>query len=175
MTRLGLLKKYKQVMKLILCILIFLFVCFHFSNFTAQSSSLTSLASTLSEGLNEATKRSPNHNRSENLKSSGLKTSNHDSSAQIFFNISIRIKILISNYSDHTKFGSGVISVTDLEDNFNNVSARLQSWPAANPKSEWQKNLPVVVFRRAKKSYGSGKKRSIVLDMFNMTIKEGSM
>jgi ABC-type multidrug transport system ATPase subunit len=46
---------------------------------------------------------------------------------------------------------------------------------AANPKSEWQKNLPVVVFSRAKKSYGSGKKRSIVLDMFNMTIKEGSI
>ena len=59
-------------------------VCFHFSNFTAQSSSLTSLASTLSEGLNEATKRSPNHNRSENLKSLSLKTSNHESSAQFF-------------------------------------------------------------------------------------------
>ena len=163
-------------MKLILSILIFLFGFFRFSNFTAQSSSLTSLASTLSEGLNEATKRSPNHNRSENLKSPGLKTSNHDSSAQFFFSISIiRINILLSNYSDHTKFGSGVISVTDIEENFNNVSARLQSWPAANPKSEWQKNLPVVVFRRAKKSYGSGKKRSIVLDMFNMTIKEGSM
>ena len=57
---------------------------FHFSNFTAQSSSLTSLASTLSEGLNEATKRSPNHNRSENLKSPSLKTSNHESSAQFF-------------------------------------------------------------------------------------------
>ena len=162
-------------MKLILSILIFLFGFFHFSNFTAQSSSLTSLASTLSEGLNEASKRSPNYNRSKNLKSPCLKTSNHHSSAQFFCNISIiRINILLSNYSDHTKFGSGVISVTDLEENFNNVSARLQSWPA-NPKSEWQKNLPVVVFRRAKKSYGSGKKRSIVLDMFNMTIKEGSM
>ena len=115
-------------------IIIYIYYFFHFSNFTAQSSSLTSLASTLSEGLNEATKRSPNND---------------------------------------TKFGS-VLSVTDLEVNFNNVSARLQSWPA-NPKSEWQKNLPVVVFRRAKKSYGSGKSRKTVLDMLNMTIKEGSM
>ena len=86
-----------------------------------------------------------------------------------------RLNILLFPYSDHTKFGSGLLSVTDLEANFNNVSARLQSWPANIPKSEWQKNLPVVVFRRAKKSYGSGKKRQNVLDMLNMTIKEGSM
>ena len=108
-----------------------------FSNFTAQSSSLTSLASTLSEGLNESTKRS-----------------------------SVGDQL-------NAKFASAII-VTDLESNLHDVSARLQSWPSS-PKSEWQKNLPVVVLRGATKNYGSKKSPKCVLDKLNMTVKEGCM
>ena len=108
-----------------------------FSNFTAQSSSLTSLASTLSEGLNESTKRSSVGDQ------------------------------------PNAKFASAII-VTDLESNLHDVSARLQSWPSS-PKSEWQKNLPVVVLRGATKNYGSKKSPKCVLDKLNMTVKEGCM
>ena len=97
---------------------------FSFSNLTAESSSLTSLASTLSEQKPE----------------------------------------------------NSILCVSDLESQYDsiqeeqNVTAKCFS---SGPKIEEKPS--VILLRSATKSYGKKKNPNVVLDKFNMTIREGSM
>jgi len=131
------------------------------SNLTPQSSSMTSLASTLSD--------SKNMMMSNSISSETAPVENRTSAI----------------------FSPSVLSVSDLESQYdgldnsttngvhNNVSKDpVDFWTSSTSgqsNAEWNRESPVVVIRNTVKSYGSKKSPNVVLDKLNMTIREGSI
>jgi len=128
------------------------------SNLTHQSSSMTSLASTLSD----SNKIMSNSTPSQNAPSKG----NNNPPTTNFAGL---------NVSDLESPQYDSINAENGHNNTNNVN-KVDFW-ASNTSSnaEWNRGNPVIVLRSAGKCYGSKKSPNIVLDKLNMTIREGSI
>lgn len=106
---------------------------------------MTSLASTLSENINEVSCSTQQRRNSEKFAS-------------------------VLSCSDWQS-----VDAEDTTQETNGDLSRVENWRPSLPKAEWNKGHAVVVIRGAQKSYGSTKNPKVILDKLNLTIKEGTM